>query len=711
VDSDNDTAAGAARIVDRLWRAYTPFQRGRNTSSDLAAMLSILMLAQVVAAEDGADEEFVRRWDRAVAEARIGISPIRDLGAALRAVGQRRRSPYSSVLDPESLGDDLADDVPWAASFLTALVQSPVPTLAQWREVCALLFEHHVQDSTLSAGEFFTPREVVRLLVDVAAPEPGDRVLDPACGTGGMLVAVAQHMAEAGSSGAASFEAYATDSSNPRLAMMNMALHGVDRPVVRASDPLSLLQGRGSGPFDKVITNPPFNQRIDDINDVTWPFGPPPEANANFAWLQLAWSRLSETGIAALVMPPRAAWSDNGREAAIRRRMVTEGALLGIIALPSNLFTHTSIPVHIWVLARDKSRHLPPGAADQVLFINASRFGSQEHRKARVLSPEDIEQVSSQFAAWRKSPRETPDEPGFSRSVSLSEILANEASLDPRLYVIPEQKQATAALDHARMLDELARYDGEVSASSEGLLQAFSICERLTADSTNYNYDPEQSSYTTLRRLVGRVVEERFAIRRPGLLLAGPSGSLIRAENYVGAGVPVVMPKDLNDTGFNTADIRCIDPELAGRLDRFRLWEGDVVLARRGELGRCAVVRPEQNGWVCGTGCFVLRPPEGLNPDYFAAYLRSPEARTWLEEHSTGSIAMKTISLKVLGELPVPVPDLATQQAIAAVALQLDENERLLRERLELTRTVRREVLGGILTDRRPSGGALNPAD
>ncbi|MER8087628.1 hypothetical protein ABTZ57_21450 [Streptomyces sp. NPDC094048] len=118
-----------------------------------------------------------------------------------------------------------------------------------------------------------------------------------------------------------------------------------------------------------------------------------------------------------------------------------------------------------------------------------------------------------------------------------------------------------------------------------------------------------------LRRVVEGTVEGAFEAPAPGLLLAGPSGSLIRAEHYVDAdGAPVVMPKDLTGNGFSTASIRCISERQAMELERFRLRRGDVVLARPGELGRAAVVREEQHGRVCGTGCFVLRPPPDSTP-------------------------------------------------------------------------------------------------
>lgn len=688
------TESHAAAVVDRLWRAYAPYQRGRNTFGDLTSMLAILMLAGFVEAVGEPEDEFVKRWTRAVAEARIGLSPLMDLNAAMAGASRHRHFPALDLRNLEVgllIGDEESDDVPWAAAFLTALSQPPTLAEAGSAEVCELLLERHVQESTFSAGEFYTPRTVARLLVESASPRPGDRILDPACGSGGLLAAAAQRIAESGHADGATFEAYATDRSNPRLAMMNLAIHGVDQPVVGASDPVSLIQRRSSGLADLVLSNPPFNQRVEDIGIVDWPFGRPPESNANFAWLQLAWSRLSEAGTAAMIMPQGAAWS-NGRQAEIRKRMIAAGAVLAIVALPPHLFYGTSVPVHIWMLARDKSRQLPPGDANDVLFIDASRLGTQAPRQPRVLSAEDIERISRRIHAWQRSPRATPEEPGFSRSVAHEEILENDGSLDPRLYIAAEQVRPATAPDLSLVLDELERHAEATSSSGVGLRKSFSMCERLT-------HSGIQPPRVPLRSVVDGTAEGVFENASPGVLLAGPSGSLIRADDYVeGAGVPVVMPKDLTGSGFNVASIRYIAEQQAEGLNRFRLRRGDVVLARRGELGRCAVVREEQQGWICGTGCFVLRPPAELNADYFAAYLRSPEAREWLEAHSTGSLTMKTISLNVLGELPVVLPDLGTQQAIAGAMARLDEHERLLREQLALTRQIHDDALNGILS-------------
>ncbi len=103
---------------------------------------------------------------------------------------------------------------------------------------------------------------------------------------------------------------------------------------------------------------------------------------------------------------------------------------------------------------------------------------------------------------------------------------------------------------------------------------------------------------------------------------------------------------------------------------------------------------------MCGTGCFLLRPPEGLDPDYVAAYLSSAASRRWLEARSTGGMTMKTVSLKVLEELPITVPDLPSQRQVAGAMRALGEHEELLRGELALARKLREDVLTSALLAR-----------
>ncbi|NDU72083.1 N-6 DNA methylase [Actinomadura sp. DSM 109109] len=684
-----DAQSYAADVVDRLWRAYLPFRRGRSIFGDLTRMLALLILARFVETKGEPGSELVKRWERAVTEARSGASPLVDLRAAVQNANMDERFPVPDLLPPRGgaiIGDGGPDDMPWAAAFLAELDRISPLSEVQAAQVCDLLLERHVQENSFSAGEFHTPRGVVDLIVGLMSPQTGDRILDPACGTGGVLAAAAQRIARSGRVDGASFEAYAMDHGNVQLAKMNMVLHGVERPAVQVADPLSLYQDGGHVLVDRVLGNPPFNQRFDRADTVHWPFGTPPRGNANFVWLQLAWSRLSDDGTAAMIMPAGAAFH-GGRSAAIRKKMLTGGALLGVVALPANLFQETSVPVHIWLLARDKSRHLSAGAENTVLFIEASDLGTQAPRQPRTLAAEDVDRISNRFVEWLRSPLTTVDEPGFSRAVTHEEVLKNEGNLDPRRYVTVKRKEPEPSPNLSRLLNQL---DQRPIDSNAEIWETFGTYEELVRTGGTTPRVPLQSIINSSTHILPEGT-------KPGRIIAGPSGSLIRADDYTEDGVPVVMPKDLTDDGFSTAGIRYLAAEKAHGLDRFRLRRGDIVLARRGELGRCAVVRNEQQGWVCGTGCFILRLPSAVDPDYLAAYLRSPEAREWLDAHSTGSITMKTISLHVLGNLPIAVPDLETQRAIATVMTRLDDHKQMLRAQLELVQEFRHEALKGIL--------------
>ncbi|MFF5564283.1 N-6 DNA methylase [Streptomyces sp. NPDC012623] len=655
-------------------------------------MLTILVLAKFLDSVSDPGEELLKRWSRAVAEARVGYPPLKDLHDAFSLAARHDRFPALAPWDTENVfaGTGDADDLPWTPAFLTALQEPPRAVEAGLGKVSELLLERYVSESAPQTGEYYTPPALTRLLVETLSPQPGDRVLDPACGTGGFLTAAAQHIAQQGHVGGVSLEGYAMDHRNPQLAMLNMALHGIDRPMVRASDPASLFRGPGIGMAEFVLGNPPFNQRVQGLEHLDWPFGVPPESNANFAWLQFAWTRLSDKGKAGLVMPTGAA-SVRGHGTETRKAILAAGALLGVVALPAGMFSHTAIPVHIWLLARDASQHLPIGETRSALFIDASRLGTQTSRGARVVGPVDRERVSGRFHAWLRSPRATPDEPGFSRSVPYDEILENDGCpFDPRLYVEPVRERPAAALGARRLLDELAELAVSTADATAPLGMSFDRSERAARGEIEV---PRED----LRSLVqGGEGTTEGPLRAQAKLLAGPSGSLIRADHYVdGEGVPVVMPRDLTGSGFSTTSIRRISEQRASGLERFRLRPGDVVLARRGELGRAAVVREEQAGWVCGTGCFLLRPPARLDADYFAAYLRGPEARAWLEAHSTGSMKMQTISLDVLHGLPVALPGLSTQRSIADTMNRLDEHERLLLDQLALTRRIRHAALDG----------------
>ncbi|WP_328310466.1 N-6 DNA methylase [Streptomyces sp. NBC_00442] len=671
-----EAADRAAEVAERLWRAYAPYRRGRGTAGDLDAMLAILVLAAFVEAEGRFESDFVKRWKRVSAEAAVGFSPVAGLRAALQEAAGRPGFPlpWSADLDLGAGPDDAA----WMTAFVAALDRGPGLGEVAVSDVCEQLLQRHAAEGALSGGEFYTPRGIADLLVRLADPCPGDRIMDPACGTGSVLAAAVRHLAERGPLGDSSFEAYAVDRNNVRPAMLNLALHGVSVPQVELADPETLLRDRNLGRADRVLSNPPFHQRIEGWGQRQ--FLAPPESSANFAWLQLAWSQLKEGGVAAVVMPARAAWA-GGAEALIRRQMMAQAAVLAVIALPAHLFAGTNIAVHVWVLGRGRSR--PERRRDSVMFIDARSTGGRSSERPRLLSAETVDRIADRFRLWSTGSEEV-DEPGFSRSVAYAELIENAGNLDPRAYLWTETGPGEAT-DLNAMLADFERRNRETSEFGVELAR---IAGAQEPDGIRYQKLP----------LKNVVSGGSTAGGRPVRLLAGPSGSLVRAQDYVEAGgVPVVMPKDISDTGFVEDGIKYISERHAERLDRFRLHPGDIVVARRGDLGRCAVVGEEQQGWLCGTGCFVISPPGTVDPRYLAAFLRSPGARAWLDTHATGSLALRTISLDVLGMLPIALPDLDVQRSIGEAMTSFDAHERRLLDQLAMTREMRSQALNSYL--------------
>lgn len=299
------------------------------------------------------------------------------------------------------------------------------------------------------AGEFYTPKSVVELLVEILEPYEG-RVYDPCCGSGGMFVQANNFVqAHAGRDHTHDIAVYGQEANERtwRLAKMNLAIHGMDPEGVGkrwadtfSEDKLPDLRA------DYVLANPPFNlhpweRRTDDRR---WKFGVPPANNANYAWLQHIISKLGERGTAGVVLSNGSMSSQSSGEGEIRKAIVDADLVACMVALPGNLFRTTAIPACLWFLARDKGVQGAAATNDrrgEVLFIDAREMGEMVNRTERVLSPEDLAKVSDTFHAWRgtKSARDKgltyEDVPGFAYSAKLQEIVKHEYVLAPGRYV------------------------------------------------------------------------------------------------------------------------------------------------------------------------------------------------------------------------------------------------------------------------------------
>ncbi len=308
-------------------------------------------------------------------------------------------------------------------------------------------------------GEFFTPSSVVRLLVEMIEPYEG-RVYDPCCGSGGMFVQSERFVEVHG--GSRRDISVIGQESNPttwRLAHMNLAIRGIEANLgEQPADSFVRDLHRGLK-ADYILANPPFN--VSDWSghflreDVRWKFGTPPVGNANYAWIQhfihhLAAPNGRGGGVAGFVMTNGSLSSNTGGEGEIRRKIVEVNLVDCIVAMPTQLFLTTSIPVCLWFLARDKSdRKLKPATRErrgETLLIDARHMGRMETRTLRVLSgrdeyplpaDSDIGRIAGTYHAWRGEPQaiEYEDIPGFCKSATLEEIRKHGFVLTPGRYV------------------------------------------------------------------------------------------------------------------------------------------------------------------------------------------------------------------------------------------------------------------------------------
>lgn len=301
-------------------------------------------------------------------------------------------------------------------------------------------------------GEFYTPQSVVRLLVEMLEPY-GGRVLDPCCGSGGMFVQSLKFLQEhGGQKDAVSVYGQEYNRTTWRLARMNLAIRGITAHLGPKHADSLREDLHPDLRADFVLANPPFNvsQWHGEAlrEDHRWRYGTPPVGNANFAWVQHFLSHLSADGTAGFVMANGSLSSMSGGEGDIRRAIVEADRVDCIVALPTQLFYTTGIPVCLWFLTNDKTpRERGGDLADlrdrqgETLFIDARSVGEMEDRTHRVLTDADLDRITDTYHGWRNAGGEYQDEAGFSKSASLDEILAHDAVLTPGRYVGVEEQE------------------------------------------------------------------------------------------------------------------------------------------------------------------------------------------------------------------------------------------------------------------------------
>ena len=326
-------------------------------------------------------------------------------------------------------------------------------------------------------GEFYTPRSVVRLLVEMLEPYKG-RVYDPCCGSGGMFVQSEKFVEEHGGRiGDIAIYGQESNYTTWRLARMNLAVRGIDADIRWNNEGSFHKDELPDLKADFILANPPFNvsdwggDRLRE--DARWTFGVPPTGNANYAWLQHIHHHLAPNGTAGVVLANGSMSSAQSGEGDIRRALVEANAVDCMIALPGQLFYSTQIPACLWFLARNKN----PGGdcrdrRGEVLFIDARRLGHMIDRTRKEFTDEDIARIADTYRSWRGAPVADTyvDEPGYCKSSTLEEIREHGHVLTPGRYV------GAAAAE-----DDDVPFEERFAELRETLAAQFSEAEELSA--------------------------------------------------------------------------------------------------------------------------------------------------------------------------------------------------------------------------------------
>lgn len=307
-------------------------------------------------------------------------------------------------------------------------------------------------------GEYFTPTCIVKLIVEIIEPFHG-KILDPACGSGGMFVQsyefVKKHMKDvARASREIAIYGQEKNAQTVRIAKINLAIHGLSGDIRETNtyyeDPF-----KSAGSFDFVMANPPFNvdgvdkERIKD--DPRYPYGLPSVDNGNYLWIQVFGSSLSDKGRAGFVMANSAS-DARGSELEIRRKMIEDGLVDTIVSIGPNMFYNVTLPVTLWFLDKAKKK---TDRAKKVLFIDARNIFRQLTRRLRDFTPEQIQEIAGIVRSYRGEEDAKPykDVKGLCKVVTIEEIEKSGWSLNPGRY----SGVADANDDEGEYLIELSR--------------------------------------------------------------------------------------------------------------------------------------------------------------------------------------------------------------------------------------------------------------
>ena len=312
----------------------------------------------------------------------------------------------------------------------------------------------------VKGGEFYTPSSVVKTIVEILKPYENCRVYDPCCGSGGMFVQSVKFLqAHSGNRNKISVYGQESNADTWKMAKMNMAIRGIDADFGPYQADTFFNDLHPSLKADFIMANPPFNlsnwgqDKLKD--DARWKYGLPPSGNANYAWIQHMIHHLAPNGKIGLVLANGALSTQTSGEGEIRKRIIEDDLIEGIVAMPTQLFYSVTIPVTLWFISRNKKQK------GKTLFIDARKMGYMVDRKHRDFTQDDIKKLSDTFTAFQEGTLE--DKKGFCAVVTTDDIAKQDYILTPGRYVGIEEQED----DGEPFEDKMKRLTSELSKMFE----------------------------------------------------------------------------------------------------------------------------------------------------------------------------------------------------------------------------------------------------
>ncbi|MFC6010885.1 N-6 DNA methylase [Nocardia lasii] len=530
------------------------------------------------------------------------------------------------------------------------------------------LVEQFDMQAELGPTRYVAPASVSHLMAGCAVGAATDRrvtLYDPNIRGGEILHAVLERL---GPHVDVTIDARAADQDLAQLAGLSLATTGSRTTISAATSPWSQLNRRFAS---SVVTNPPFNDRLDpSTQDLPWPYGTPPLHNGNYAWLQLAASVLEPGGFASVLMPAKAGQSSNADERKIRTAMARAGVVHAVISLPDKLFRPTDLPATIWVLRSPSTSPAP------IRFVDARNAGELTATGRRCLPRNVVDDIVGYVTADSNERVGTPDASWQGIAVAKEQIEQFDGALEPALYLQPKTMPAPKEL-----LAQTRRVQQQV-------LTAIDAARTTGARLAALDFQPSLPANWKTKPL-SHLCD----------LQSGPPPAKLKAANRDPSGVPVISNKHLNDGIIVHTETDGVREDIAGRMGRYRVATNDVLVVRTGSLGRPAIVGADHRNYLLGSNLVRLRPydPDQLDPSFLRIVLGSSEVLAWMRSHSAGTV-VHSLGADQLQKLTVVVPPITDQRAIVSAIQVIDEQIRTLNRALDAARDARDHLTDGMLS-------------